>query len=186
MTKKCCVAQTSACSSMQKLEIIFSCKSAESGVFLLYFTSSGFSVWCRWCKQCIHRSFDLSLDFLQELCEIEIMTFLLGVSTCFSENFKSAQIIFLYFLKTKFDKLKGLHCVAKYKKTYAYFFAERLSETCLDTHYVNCQLMFHSFSFSISVSSPEFGIILKLRNFVYQTARLNVRRLIILKTRMKL
>ena len=85
------------------------------------------------------------------------------------------KIIFLYFLKTKFDKLKGLHCVAKYKKTYAYFFAERLSETCLDTHYVNCQLMFHSFSFSISVSSPEFGIILKLRNFVYQTARLNVR-----------
>ena len=55
------------------------------------------------------------------------------------------------------------------------FFAERLSETCLDTHYVNCQLMFHSFSFSISVSSTEFVIILKLRNFVYQTARLNLR-----------
>ena len=162
---------------MQKLEIIFSCKSAESGVFLLYFTSSGFSVWCRWCKQCIHRSFDLSLDFLPELCEIEIMTFLPGVLTCFSENFKSAQnYISLFFEKKKSINWKEI-CTAllNVNKLTRIFFAERLSETCLDTHYVNCQLMFHSFSFSISVSSTEFVIILKLRNFVYQTARLNVR-----------
>ena len=36
-------------------------------------------------KQCIHRSFDLSLDFLPELCEIEIMTFLPGAPTRFNE-----------------------------------------------------------------------------------------------------
>ena len=68
-----------------------------------------------------------------------------------------------------------MHCVAKRNKLTRIFFAERLSKTCLDTRYVNCQLIFHSFHFSISVPSTEFGIILKLRNFVYQTARLNVR-----------
>lgn len=112
MTKKCCVAQTSACSSMQKLEIIFG-KSAESRVFftLLYLIR----IFCLMSLQAVHSSAFLDsfrgilwdwnnvfLTLCQFLCQL--ITFCFFYDCDFLISFSSWESLFI----ESYDLMSGL------------------------------------------------------------------------------